>query len=488
MQANTQTNIHEDWRGGYESLLQEYDYWIDEIEGEVPRELHGTLFRNGPGLFEINGQPIHHPFDGDGMVCAITFDNGRVHFRNRFVRTEGFLAEQQAGRILYRGVFGTQRSGGWLNNMLDLSLKNIANTNVVYWGEKLLALWEAGKPHRLDPATLETLGADDMGGILSPGPEFAAHPHVDPDVNGSPHLVSFGVHPGLSTVITLYEFDQSGDLLKRHAYRIPGFAFVHDYALTPEHCIFFQNPVDYNPLPYLAGWCAAGQCLKLRRNAPTNILLLPRDPDGPVETVSFQMASIFIFHHANAFVQGEEEIVVDSVCYDDFPVIEPDQDFREIEFSSYPPGRLWRFTINRRTKQVDAQIIESRSCEFPAIHPSHEGRPYRYVFLIGAEQTEGNAPHQAIIKRDLAEGTSHLWSAAPRGFVGEPIFVPRSEQEDDGWVLTLVYDAEHHRSDVVILDGRDLTKGPLARLHLKHHVPYGLHGSFVPQVFGERKA
>jgi all-trans-8'-apo-beta-carotenal 15,15'-oxygenase len=66
--------------------------------------------------------------------------------------------------------------------------------------------------------------------------------------------------------------------------------------------------------------------------------------------------------------------------------------------------------------------------------------------------------------------------------------VPRSEQEDDGWVLTLVYDAEHHRSDVVILDGRDLTKGPLARLHLKHHVPYGLHGSFVPQVFGERKA
>ena len=27
----------------------EYRYWIDEIEGEVPLTLRGTLFRNGPG-------------------------------------------------------------------------------------------------------------------------------------------------------------------------------------------------------------------------------------------------------------------------------------------------------------------------------------------------------------------------------------------------------------------------------------------------------
>ncbi|HEY9891939.1 MAG TPA: carotenoid oxygenase family protein, partial [Candidatus Sericytochromatia bacterium] len=60
-----------DWKKGYESQPNEYDYWIEDIEGEIPADLKGTLFRNGPGLLEVNGQRIHHPFDGDGMISAI---------------------------------------------------------------------------------------------------------------------------------------------------------------------------------------------------------------------------------------------------------------------------------------------------------------------------------------------------------------------------------------------------------------------------------
>jgi all-trans-8'-apo-beta-carotenal 15,15'-oxygenase len=149
-----------DWQRGYESLDKEFDYWIDDVEGQIPQELHGTLFRNGSGLLDIKGQRIHHPFDGDGMISRITFSNGRAHFRNRFVRTQEYLEEQKAGKILYRGVFGTQKPGGWLANALDFKLKNIANTNVIYWGGKLLALWEAAEPYRLDPYTLETLGKE----------------------------------------------------------------------------------------------------------------------------------------------------------------------------------------------------------------------------------------------------------------------------------------------------------------------------------------
>ena len=159
----------EEWQKGYRSLKQELDYWIDDIEGEIPVELTGTLFRNGPGMLDVNGQPVQHPFDGDGMVCAIGFSNGRAHFRNRFIRTEGYLAEQKAGKITYRGVFGTQKAGGWLANAFDFRLKNVANTNILYWGGKLLALWEAAEPHRLDPATLETLGIDDLDGLVAAG-------------------------------------------------------------------------------------------------------------------------------------------------------------------------------------------------------------------------------------------------------------------------------------------------------------------------------
>ncbi|NEZ58889.1 carotenoid oxygenase family protein, partial [Adonisia turfae] len=186
----------DDWRSGYRSQPNEYAYAIEDIDGTIPAELEGTLFRNGPGLLDVNGYPVHHPFDGDGMITAISIAQGKAYFRNRFVRTEGYVKERAAGKPLYRGVFGTQKPGGPMANAFDLRLKNIANTNVIYWGEKLLALWEAAEPHRLNPETLDTLGLDYLDGVLKPGEAFSAHPRIDPScdrTNNQPCLVNFGV-------------------------------------------------------------------------------------------------------------------------------------------------------------------------------------------------------------------------------------------------------------------------------------------------------
>ncbi|XGV99347.1 MAG: carotenoid oxygenase family protein [Leptolyngbya sp. BL-A-14] len=508
----------EGWQKGYHSLKQEFDYWIDDIEGTIPPDLHGTLFRNGPGLLDVNGQRIHHPFDGDGMICAIAFDNGRAHFRNRFVRTEGYLAEQAAGRILYRGVFGTQKPGGWLANAFDFRLKNIANTNILYWGGKLLALWEAAEPHRLDPGTLETVGLEHFEGLLQSGEAFAAHPWIDPACNqdnGAPCLVNFSIKPGLSSTITLFEFDPAGKLLRKHAHATPGFAFIHDFAITPNCAIFFQNPVSFNPLPFLVGKRGPGECITFNPDKPTRIVVIPRKAKGgsgkdegltlkdknqdssfSLDSLAFETHAGFVFHHANAFEQGDE-IVIDSVCYDALPAVEADSDFRQTDFEALSPGQLWRFRVNLKTQAVQRELLESRCCEFPYVHPAKAGRSHRYVFMGAAHAPEGNAPLQAITKIDVETGEHQLWSAAPHGYVSEPIFVPRASAafkdglpsvdmvgaEDDGWLLTLVYDSAQERSDVVILDARDLHRGPVARLHLKHHVPYGLHGSFTPEVF-----
>jgi len=97
----------------------------------------------------VGKEPVMHPFDADGLVCAITLSEGKAVFRNRFVRTKGYQREKRARKILYRGAFGTQKSGGPLFNMFDVNIKNVANTNIIYWDGKLLALWEAGLPHRL---------------------------------------------------------------------------------------------------------------------------------------------------------------------------------------------------------------------------------------------------------------------------------------------------------------------------------------------------
>ncbi len=474
------------WKRGYESQPNEYQYQIEEIEGSIPQELTGTLFRNGPGLLDIGGMPIEHPFDGDGMICAFTFKDGKAYFRNRFVETEFYLQEKAAGKILYRGVFGTAKPGGWLNNLFDLRLKNIANTNVIYWGDKLLALWEAAEPHRLNPQNLATEGLDYLDGVLKPGDAFAAHPWIDPSCQfdkGVPCLVNFAIEPGISSKITIFEFAPDGKLLRRHSHSIPGFSFIHDFAITPNYCIFFQNSVGFNPLPFLLGWRGAGECVKFNPDKPTRAILIPRDPTH-TEIKTFEVQSGFVFHHANAFEEGDK-VYIDSISYDSLPQVQPETNYKEVNFASLDPGKLWRFSLNLQDGSVDRELLEARCCEFPSVHPDYVGRNYRYLFIGAAHHETGNAPLQAILKLDLQTGDRQLHSFAPSGYVSEPIFVPKpnSKAEDDGWVLTLVYDGNRHRSTLAILDGQNLAGDAIALLHLKHHIPYGLHGNWCDRVF-----
>jgi all-trans-8'-apo-beta-carotenal 15,15'-oxygenase len=474
------------WKQGYRSQKQEYNYQITEIEGEIPHDLTGTLFRNGPGLLDINDESVHHPFDGDGMISRITFNNGKAHFINRYVRTEAYLAEQTAGKFLYRGVFGTQKSGGWLSNLFDLRLKNIANTQVIYWGNKLLALWEAAEPHRLDPKTLDTLGIEYLNNTLKPGDPFSAHPLFDPQGR----MVNFGLKTGkidatgLSTTLTIYELNLDGVVVEEHSHPIPGFAFIHDFAITPNYCIFFQNPVSFNLFPFLFGLKGAAECVKFQPEQLTKIIIIPRNPRSGEQVKILETKSGFVFHHANAF-EHDGKISIDSICYPTFPEVEPDKDFRDTSFDTLTPGQLWRFEMDLHHRQVSSKLVESRCCEFPAINPANVGLPYRYVYLGAAQASTGNAPLQSLLKLDLETGAQQLWTAAPTGYVGEPIFIPRPNgtQEDDGWLLVMAYDGARDRSAVVVLDAADLTKGAIATLHLTHHIPYGLHGSWTDKVF-----
>ncbi|MBJ7330948.1 MAG: carotenoid oxygenase family protein, partial [Solirubrobacteraceae bacterium] len=173
----------------FEALEVEHDYVVEEAEGALPEGLVGTLYRNGPGRLEVGGQPLGHMFDGDGMLSMFAFDgSGDVTYRNRYVRTSHYLAGRHSDGAPMRGL-GTLKPGGPLANALRLPV-NVANTSVVMHGGELLALWEGGKPHALDPDTLETKGVYDYDGELKWLGAFSAHPKIDP-LTGE--LFNFGI-------------------------------------------------------------------------------------------------------------------------------------------------------------------------------------------------------------------------------------------------------------------------------------------------------
>lgn len=117
------------------------------VDGQVPIELEGVLYRNGPGRFERGGHRYGHWFDGDGHLVRLALRDGAARYSNRFVRTAEFRAEESSGQILYR-AFGGNRPGGLAPNFLRARFKNAANTNVIWQGGRLLALWEGA--HLID--------------------------------------------------------------------------------------------------------------------------------------------------------------------------------------------------------------------------------------------------------------------------------------------------------------------------------------------------
>lgn len=489
-----------DWVSAFRNVGVELsDVPLEASRGEIPPQLCGTLYRNGPGRLERGGQWVHHPFDGDGMITALRFEGGRALLRNRFVRTEGWQAEERAGRFVYRGVFGTQKPGGPLANAFDLRLKNIANTHVVRLGDQLLALWEAAEPHALDPDTLETRGLSRLDGLLKPGEAFSAHPHFDPGHHGDPRMVTFGVKTGPKSTIRLMEFAvaddpargvRAGQLLAERRDSFQGFAFLHDFAITPHWAVFLQNAVAFNPLPFVFGQKGAAQCLASKPGEAGSFWLIPRPgsgSDGEAQPIQVPAPAGFVFHHLNAFeARDGQELVVDSIVYADFPSIGPETDFRQVDFEAIPEGQLMRCRIDlerARTEPegaVQQEWLEQRCCEFACVHPARQGLDARYAWMAVAERERGNDPLQALEKLDLMTGERRVWSAAPRGFVSEPLMVPDpgADAEDGGWVLCLVWNGARCASDLVILNAADMTEQAVLELPLA--IPHGLHGSWVP--------
>jgi carotenoid cleavage dioxygenase len=102
--------------GAWRPNFVEYDAdALDVIEGAIPPELDGVYLRNteNPVMGSIGR---YHPFDGDGMVHAIRFANGRASYRNRFVRTLGLAAELEANAPLWAGIIESPKKSlrdGW---------------------------------------------------------------------------------------------------------------------------------------------------------------------------------------------------------------------------------------------------------------------------------------------------------------------------------------------------------------------------------------
>lgn len=456
------------WRGIFRDLPREHGYEPLRVEGQLPDDLRGALYRCGPARFSIGGEPYLHWFDADGAVSAVRFGDGKAVGAVRTVETRWLRTERAANRQLYRSY--AQLGRGW-RRWLTLP-KNPANISVIPWNGQLLALWEAGLPIALDPMTLETHGETNLGGRI--GPTFSAHPH-----RAGGTLFNFGVHYGRRFSIDLYALN--GVPRRLASVPLPRPTVVHDFMVTAHHAIFFCAPIRLRLGRLLAGIESFNANLAWEPDHGTEIIVIPlAQTDKPVR---FTVPSFFQWHFVNAWEQGGV-LVVDHIPYDDF---ETNEWFGRAPYdppTPPPPSRYARTRIDLVAKSMKTEVLsDTASCEFPAIHPGDAGLPQRNVWLLcdGLPSTLRRFEPRTRTYRTVPLG--------PETVPSEPVVVSRAGHPD-GWVLSLVYDGTRDASYVAVIDGARPEEGPVAKLWFDHAIPFPFHGSWAAanETFFNRSA
>jgi carotenoid cleavage dioxygenase-like enzyme len=437
-----------------------------KITGELPRELNGALYRNGPNpQFDVPGK---HWFVGDGMLHAFHLADGRASYRNRWVRTPRWLAEHDAGRALFGG-FGRKLPDAPAN----LTDSGVANTNIIFHAGRLLALEEAHPPMEIEPGTLATRGYCNYGGGIS-GP-FTAHPKIDP-VTGEMVFFGYNAAGPLTPALSLGAISAAGVVTRFEQFEAPYSSMVHDFIVTENHLLFPILPLTGSMTRAMAG--QPPYAWEPEKGA--NVGVMKRH--GSAKDIAwFRAESCYVFHIMNAWEDGNR-IIADVMQFEEAPL------FPHPDGSPTDPGKArarlcrWSFDLAGNTDRFRQTYLDDITGEFPRIDDRRAGRATRHGWYACA--------NPALPPFDAFSGIVHVDGKGKRlaqyllpagDSLSEPVFVERGPDavEGDGWLLTVVWRASENRSDLAVFNATDIKGGPVALVHLGHRVPDGFHGNWV---------
>ncbi|MEB3338018.1 MAG: carotenoid oxygenase family protein [Leptolyngbyaceae bacterium] len=447
------------------------------LSGAIPAGLRGSLYRNGPARLERGGQRVGHWFDGDGAILGVHFTDAGASGVYRYVQTAGYQAEEQAGKFLYGG-YGMLPSGPFWERFIK-DAKNAANTSVLALPDKLLALWEGGKPHALNLETLETYGLDDLDS-LGQGLTYAAHPKRDPQTG---EIFNFGISYGKEARLNVYRSDRTGKIQKQAQHSLKGLPMVHDFVLAGNYLVFFVSPVNMQPFSLLLRLKSFSDTLSWQPEQGTQIVVIDRHT---LEVVSRGEAEPWYqWHFGNGYGATDGSVVVDLVRYEDFQTNQYLQEVASGHTQTAAKGTLWQLRLNPQSGQVtEMQEVCDRTCEFPSVNPREVGQASRYTYValrrLGVDISQ--EMFGAIGCFDYQSGTLLEADLGQNCYPMEPLYAPDATNPNQGWLLTVVFDGNQNRSEVWILDADHLDHGPVCRLALPSIIPLGFHGTWKPAV------
>ena len=449
---------------------------LDAVEGEIPRDLDGVYLRNTENPLHPSLK-FYHPFDGDGMIHVVGFRDGKAFYRNRFVRTDGLAAEDEAGGALWPGLAEpvqiAKRDYGWGARTL---MKDASSTDViVHRGTALTSFYQCGDLYRVDPLTAETLGKEDFNGGFPFDWGVSAHPKVD-DATGELLFFNYSkqapyMHYGV--------VDANNDLVHLTDIPLPGPRLPHDMAFTANYAILNDFPLFWDPKLLEADIHLPG----FHPDMPSRFAVIPRR-GGPGR---------------HPVVRGRPD--VRAALHQRLRGRRRDRARRLLRGRSCTASTASRATSGRRhfasspstgcrpgctaggstwspAPRTEEQLTDSIT-EFGMINAGYAGRDYRYTYA--ATGKPGWFLFDGLVKHDLQTGTEERFAFDDGVYGSETAMAPRigSAGEDDGYLVTLTTDMNDDASYCLVFDAARVADGPVCKLRLPERISSGTHSTWA---------
>ncbi|GAB5451940.1 MAG: carotenoid oxygenase family protein [Halioglobus sp.] len=459
-------------QGYYEPLTFEATAPDLVIEGEIPAELNGTFYRNGPNP-QLPPANEYHFFTGDGMIHAFRFDNGRVSHMNRWARTARFNIERETQRSLFSGMNPLDTPPEYLDFVLN-DKEGVANTSVVYHGGRLLLLEEGHLPFEMNPDTLESHGAWNFYGKLNT--TMSAHPKVDP-ANGDLLFHAYMASGPFSDDLGYYRVNRDGFMVESQLFKAPYASMVHDFVVTENYILFPVMPITGDMNRAMEG----KPPFAWQPEVATQVGVMPRN-GTPDDIRWYEGDACYVFHFMNA--SDNNGVISFEACHFDSPPLFPMADGTPTPPNIHPYLCRWTLDLNAASPRVKFTQLAEHGAEFPVVDPRYAMRDYSHGWYtstdgkIPARIPDSDAVYNTIMHINVKTGAEDAY-AFDSGYVSEPMFVPRDgAPEGDGWVLSCVYDFTTNTSALCVFDSLHIAAGPIGRALVSHRVPVCFHGTW----------
>lgn len=448
------------WSLGFEGVSRDLPLRGLDVTGKLPDACRGTFYRNGPARYERGGRRYQHWFDPDGMIQAFSLGSDGISHQGRFVRTAKFLAEEAQGRFLYSGAGTFFPDASPVRNNEDT---NVANINVQPLNGELLALWEAGSAHRIDPQTLETRGVKTWSDELK-GVPFSAHPHFDDRGD----LWNIGSVPfAAKPMLVLYHVGADGALRKSRLHQLDFAGYMHDFVLTPRHL------VALNSSAVIEQGRTFVDSMRWDDSRPSQLLVFDRNDLELVATV--EVPPTFVFHFGNGS-QERNTLEFAACAYKDMRIVSEGMGRLAGKETGdhHTEAELVRYRVNLASATAEV-VSQGVNMEFPGYDTK---LPFASQPLLGVgrQSTTESSLASAVVRIDPRTGERSEFDYGRGVIVEEPLFIAGAEQ---GYAIHSYLDYERKRTGVAVLDAAHLEDGPVMQAEMDRVLPLGFHGCFT---------